>query len=106
MRKIFISALIFVCLILIQVFILSCSTTPPEPQPVKEDNLTSSSQAPAKEADKSASIAPTKEAGKKAEKANEYAGAEICQTCHSPVYDRLAKTAMGKLFLKHPRTAD
>jgi len=105
MRKIFIPALIFVFLILIQVFLLSCSTTPIEPLPGKEDNLTSSSKAPAKDEDKTASIAPTKEADKKAEKANEgYAGAEICQTCHSPVYDQLTKTAMGKLFLKHPRT--
>ncbi len=47
------------------------------------------------------SKAPAKEGDKK----TEYAGAEICQTCHSPVYERLAKTAMGKLFLKHPRTA-
>ena len=104
MRRIFIPALILVFLIL--GFLLSCSTPPREPIPGKEDNLSSSSKAPATEADKSASIAPAKEADKKAEKANaEYAGAEICQTCHSPVYDQLAKTAMGTLFLKHPRTA-
>ena len=104
MRRIFIPALIIVFLIL--GFLLSCSTPPREPLPGKEDNLSSSSKAPAKEADKTASIAPAKEADKKAEKANEeYVGAEICQACHSTVYDQLAKTAMGKLFLKHPRTA-
>ncbi len=75
MRKIFIPALTLVFLLL--VFLLFCS-----------------SKAPAKEDDK------------KAEKGSEgYAGAEICQTCHSKVYDQLAKTSMGTLFLKHPRTA-
>ena len=50
--------------------------------------------------------APAKEEGKKAEKVNEeYAGVETCQTCHPKVYDQLAKTSMGTLFLKHPRTA-
>jgi DmsE family decaheme c-type cytochrome len=49
------------------------------------------------------SKAPAKEDDKKAEKVNgEYAGVEICQTCHAKVYERLAKTAMGTLFLKHP----
>jgi len=33
----------------------------------------------------------------------EYAGVETCQACHQEVYDRLAKTTMGILFLKHPR---
>jgi DmsE family decaheme c-type cytochrome len=52
------------------------------------------------------SKAPAKEADKKAEKVNEgYVGVEICQTCHAQVYDRLTKTPMGTLFLKHPRTA-
>ena len=52
------------------------------------------------------SKAPAKEADKKAEKVNtEYVGAETCQACHQKVYDQLAKTAMGTLFLKHPRTA-
>jgi DmsE family decaheme c-type cytochrome len=32
-------------------------------------------------------------------------GAETCQACHPKVYDQLAKTSMGTLFLKHPRTA-
>ncbi|MFI5330557.1 MAG: DmsE family decaheme c-type cytochrome [Desulfobaccales bacterium] len=89
-------------------FLLSCSTAPPpqEPLPGKESNLPSSSKASGIEADKNLTHRPG-EAPKKAEKANEeYAGAEICQTCHSPVYDLLAKTPMGKLFLKHPRTAD
>ena len=31
-----------------------------------------------------------------------YAGTEICQTCHEKVYNQLAKTPMGTLFLKHP----
>ena len=103
MRRIFIPALILVFLIL--GFLLSCSTPPREPIPGKEDNLSSSSKAPTKEEDKTASIAPAKEGDKKAEKVNEYVGAETCQACHGPVYDRLAKTAMGTLFLKHPRTA-
>jgi DmsE family decaheme c-type cytochrome len=52
------------------------------------------------------SQAPAEVEGKKAEKPNKkYAGVEICQTCHAKVYDELAKTAMGTLFLKHPRTA-
>ncbi len=53
------------------------------------------------------SNAPAQEEGKKAEKDNDkgYAGVEICQTCHPKVYDQLAKTAMGTMFLKHPRTA-
>jgi DmsE family decaheme c-type cytochrome len=52
------------------------------------------------------SKAPAKEGDVKAEKANAgYTGVEICQTCHAQVYDNLAKTAMGTLFLKHPRTA-
>lgn len=101
MRRIFIPALTVVFLIM--GFLLSCSTPPREPLPGKEDNLSSSSKAPE---DKSASIAPAKEADKKPGKVNkEYAGAEICQTCHQKVYDLLAKTAMGTLFLKHPRTA-
>ena len=49
---------------------------------------------------------PAKDQNNKAEKVNgEYAGTEICQTCHQKVYDQLAKTAMGTLFLKHPRNA-
>ncbi|MFZ0050715.1 MAG: DmsE family decaheme c-type cytochrome [Desulfobaccales bacterium] len=52
------------------------------------------------------SKAPAKEEDKKAEKDNKgYVGVEICQTCHSEVYDKLSKTAMGTLFLRHPRTA-
>jgi DmsE family decaheme c-type cytochrome len=55
------------------------------------------SQAPAKE--------PAKENSKKAEKVNaKYAGTETCQACHSEVYEKLEKTAMGALFLKKPRT--
>jgi DmsE family decaheme c-type cytochrome len=51
------------------------------------------------------SKAPAKENDKKADKNNEgYAGVEICQTCHAKVYDQLAKTSMGTLFLKHART--
>ncbi len=49
------------------------------------------------------SPAPAKEEAPKAEKGS--AGTEICQTCHSQEYDRLSKTAMGTLFLKHPRTS-
>ena len=50
---------------------------------------------------------PAKGEDKKAEKAKEgYAGVECCQTCHWAVYEQLTKTAMGTLFLKHPRTAD
>jgi DmsE family decaheme c-type cytochrome len=52
------------------------------------------------------SIASAKEGDKNPAKADsEYVGAETCQGCHSKVYDQLAKTAMGTLFLKHPRTA-
>ncbi len=52
------------------------------------------------------SNAPAKEADNQAEKSSEgYAGVEICQTCHAKVYDELAKTVMGTLFLKHPKTA-
>jgi DmsE family decaheme c-type cytochrome len=56
--------------------------------------LLSFSKAPAKEEDKK----PTKSGA-------QYVGAETCQACHQKVYDSLAKTAMGTLFLKHPRTA-
>jgi DmsE family decaheme c-type cytochrome len=50
---------------------------------------------------------PAKEEDQTAEKGKEgYAGVEICQTCHAKVYDRLAQTAMGTLFLKHPQTAE
>ena len=43
---------------------------------------------------------------KEAEKVNkEDVGTETCQACHQKVYDQLAKTSMGTLFLKHPRTA-
>ena len=52
------------------------------------------------------SKAPAKGEYQKAENANEgYVGPEVCQTCHPQVYDRLSKTSMGTLFLKHPRTA-
>ncbi len=52
------------------------------------------------------SKAPAKEEDKKAEKVKEgYVGADVCKTCHQPVYDQLTKTPMGTLFLKHPRTA-
>jgi DmsE family decaheme c-type cytochrome len=47
---------------------------------------------------------PAKQANQQAAKGTEeYAGTEICQTCHEKVYNQLAKTAMGTLFLKHPR---
>ncbi len=49
------------------------------------------------------SKAPAKADDKKATKG--YVGAEICQTCHQQVYDNLAKTSMGILFLKHPQNA-
>ncbi len=92
MRRIFIPALILVFLIL--GFLLSCSSPPREPIPGREDKLLSFPKEPAKEEDK------------KAEKVGEeYAGAEICQTCHPKVYDQLTKTALGTLVLKHPRTA-
>jgi DmsE family decaheme c-type cytochrome len=52
------------------------------------------------------SKALAKEEAKKAEKVNAgYAGVETCQACHPQVYDRLTKTPMGTLFVKHPRTA-
>ena len=92
MRRIFIPALILVFLIL--GFFFSCTSAPREPIPGKEEKLPSFSKELAKE-----------EAKKAETSKEEYAGVEICQACHSPVYDQLAKTAMGKLFLKHPRTA-
>ncbi|HIJ68121.1 MAG TPA: DmsE family decaheme c-type cytochrome [Deltaproteobacteria bacterium] len=70
MRRILISGLTLVFLILVFLF--------------------SYSKAPAKE---------VKEAKK------EYAGVEACQMCHQNVYDNLTKTAMGILFVKHPRDA-
>jgi DmsE family decaheme c-type cytochrome len=74
MRRIFLSTLTLVFLIL--VFLLFCSSN-----------------------------TPAKEDAQKAEKGSEgYAGGETCQACHPQVYDRLAKTSMGTLFLKHPRT--
>lgn len=52
---------------------------------------------------KAPAIAQAKNGGKaKAE----YVGAETCQACHAQQYERFEKTAMGVLFLKHPRTAD
>jgi DmsE family decaheme c-type cytochrome len=52
------------------------------------------------------SKAPAKEEDKRAEKVDTgYVGVETCQACHPQVYDMLKKTAMGTLFLKHPRTA-
>jgi len=76
MRKIFLPVLTFVSLMLISLFCFS--------------------------------NAPAQEEGKKPGKDNNkgYAGVEICQTCHAKVYDALAKTTMGTMFLKHPRTAD
>jgi len=50
------------------------------------------------------SKAPAKAEDKNAKEG--YVGAEICQTCHAQVYENLAKTAMGVLFLKHPQNAD
>ena len=51
------------------------------------------------------SKAPAKEEDKKAEKVKgEYAGAEICQTCHPKVYEQLSKTAMGTLCSSNART--
>jgi DmsE family decaheme c-type cytochrome len=52
------------------------------------------------------SKAPAQEENQKTEKGEKgYAGVEICQTCHSKVYEKLSQTAMGTLFLKHPHTA-
>jgi DmsE family decaheme c-type cytochrome len=56
--------------------------------------LVSHSRAPAKDAEPN-----------QATTAKGYAGAEICQTCHQELYDKLAKTSMGVLILKHPRSA-
>ncbi|MGB7910727.1 MAG: DmsE family decaheme c-type cytochrome [Desulfobaccales bacterium] len=50
------------------------------------------------------SKAPAKAEDKKGNEG--YVGAEICQTCHAQVYDNLAKTSMGVLFLKHPQNAE
>ena len=34
-----------------------------------------------------------------------YVGAEACKACHQDQFERFSATTMGKLFLKHPRTA-
>jgi DmsE family decaheme c-type cytochrome len=34
-----------------------------------------------------------------------YAGVKTCEGCHEEVINKLGKTSMGRLFLKHPRTA-
>ena len=103
MRRIFIPALIFVFLILI---FLLCSLLRQNHFRERKIILTTFSKAPVKEADKNFPKGPAKEEDKKPEKAKEeYTGVETCQTCHPQVYDQLAKTAMGTLFLKHPRTA-
>ncbi|MBI2014779.1 MAG: DmsE family decaheme c-type cytochrome [Candidatus Rokubacteria bacterium] len=34
-----------------------------------------------------------------------YVGAETCKGCHPDQFERFSATTMGKLFLKHPRTA-
>ena len=34
-----------------------------------------------------------------------YVGAETCKGCHQDQFERFSATTMGKLFLKHPRTA-
>ena len=34
----------------------------------------------------------------------EYAGSEVCMQCHQASADAFAKTAMGKLFMAHPRS--
>ena len=75
MRRIFLPALTLVFLVV--VFLLCCSSK----LPAKEEN---------------------KKAGTVKE---EYAGAETCQACHQKEYENLAKTSMGTMFLKHPRTA-
>ncbi len=50
------------------------------------------------------SKAPATEAGQ--EVGNGYVGvAEICQACHKKEFNQLSKTAMGVVFLKHPRNA-
>jgi DmsE family decaheme c-type cytochrome len=37
--------------------------------------------------------------------ADDYVGAETCQACHEESFNHFASTKMGKLFLKHPRSA-
>ncbi len=37
--------------------------------------------------------------------AGDFVGPETCKTCHPDQYERFSATTMGKLFLKHPRTA-
>ncbi|MGA3116844.1 MAG: DmsE family decaheme c-type cytochrome [Syntrophobacteraceae bacterium] len=51
------------------------------------------------------SLGPAKEIEKVKADNQEYAGMETCQACHQEVYDRLAKTTMGILFVNHPRDA-
>lgn len=51
------------------------------------------------------SSGPAKEAKEVKEAKKGYAGVETCQLCHSEVYDALAKTPMGILFINHPRDA-
>lgn len=36
---------------------------------------------------------------------NGYVGSESCEGCHQEAFEKFAKTTMGRLFLKHPRTS-
>jgi len=53
----------------------------------------------------SASAAEPSSTSAEAETHPAYVGSETCQGCHEDRYDEFAKTRMGRLFLKHPRTA-
>jgi cytochrome c553 len=35
----------------------------------------------------------------------DFIGAETCKTCHEDAFEQFSATTMGKLFLKHPRSA-
>jgi DmsE family decaheme c-type cytochrome len=37
--------------------------------------------------------------------AADFIGAETCKTCHEDAFEQFSATTMGKLFLKHPRSA-
>lgn len=51
-----------------------------------------------------AAARPLAAQGADREKARQYVGTEVCQGCHPDQYDTFAATAMGRLFLKAPKT--
>jgi len=53
----------------------------------------------------SPSSSPAQQAAPAAPATNGYVGAETCKGCHEEAFKKFEQTAMGRLFLKHPRNS-